>query len=181
MGRAVRLLARDARRRQGRPARAALHRRRRHPAALRRRHLRRGHHLLRAAQHRRPRGRPARDASGDPPRRPPGGLRVQPPDVGAVPARLPGVPDEGAAGDRARRLLLARRLRLPRRVDPGLARPGRPRRPDRRRRVGLSRVAQPLGRHRGVAPRHRLTPTPPDLPRSLRPGRRSQFRNARVT
>ncbi len=34
-----------------------------------------------------------------------GRLRVQPPDLGAVPHRLPRVPDEGAAPDRARRLL----------------------------------------------------------------------------
>ena len=39
----------------------------------------------------------ARDAPRDPARRPAGGLRVQPPDVGAVPDRLRRVPDEGAA------------------------------------------------------------------------------------
>ena len=74
-----------------------LHRRRRHPAAVRRRHLRRGDDLLRAAQHRRPRRRAARDAAGDQARRAARGLRVQPPDVGAVPDGLRRVPDEGAA------------------------------------------------------------------------------------
>ena len=41
--------------------------------------------------------RPARDAPGDPAGRPAGRLRVQPPDLRAVPHRLPRVPDEGAA------------------------------------------------------------------------------------
>ena len=45
------------------------------------------------------------------------------PTNGAVPHGLPRVPHEGPARDLAGRLLLAGRLRLPRRVDPGLARP----------------------------------------------------------
>ncbi len=92
----VRLLARHAPGRQGAPAAPAVHGRRRHPAALRRRHLRRRHDLVRAAQHRRPRGRAPRDAARHPARRTPRGLRVQPPHVGAVPHRVRRVPDEGA-------------------------------------------------------------------------------------
>ena len=49
-----------------------------------------------------------------------------------------------------------RRLRLPRRVDPRLARPARARRADRERRLAAARVAQPLRRHRRPAPRHGL-------------------------
>ena len=47
------------------------------------------------------------------------------------------------------------RLRLPRRVDPGLARPAGAGRPDRRGRLAAPRVAQPLRRHRRPAPRRR--------------------------
>ena len=93
----VRLLPRHAPGRQAGPPAPALHGRGRHPAALRRRHLRRGDHLLRPAQHRRPGGRAARDAPGHPARRAPRRVRVQQPDAGAVPHRLHGVPDEGAA------------------------------------------------------------------------------------
>ena len=64
--------------------------------------------------------------------------------------------------------LQPRRLRLPRRVDPGLARPGRPGRRDRRRRLAEPRVAQPLRRHRRAAPRDRVTL---QLLRSTRPSR----------
>ena len=49
-------------------------------------------------------------------------------------------------------LLLAGRLRLPGRVDPGLARPARPRRPGGRGRLAGTRVAQPLRRDRGPPP-----------------------------
>ena len=49
-----------------------------------------------------PRAGAARDAPGHPARRPPGGLRVQPPDLGAVPDRVRRVPDEGAPADRPR-------------------------------------------------------------------------------
>ena len=51
------------------------------------------------------------------------------------------------------------RLRLPRRVDPRLARPGAARRPDRGGRLAAPGVAQPERRHRHPAPRHRLTAT----------------------
>jgi demethylmenaquinone methyltransferase/2-methoxy-6-polyprenyl-1,4-benzoquinol methylase len=47
--------------------------------------LRRGHDLVRAAQRLRRRRGARRDGPGDPARRPAGGLRVQPPDLGAVP------------------------------------------------------------------------------------------------
>ena len=59
--------------------------------------------------------------------------------------------------DRPRRLVLARRLRVPRRVHPRLARPARPRRDAGRGRLAVPRVAQPLRRHRRPAPRDRLT------------------------
>ena len=61
-------------------------------------------------------------------------------------------------GRRPRGVVLAGRLRLPRRVDPRLARPARPRRADRRGRLAAARVAQPLRRRRRAAPRHGLTP-----------------------
>ena len=48
-------------------------------AAVRGRDLRRGDHLVRAAQHRRHRGRAAGDGPGHPARRPAGGVRVQRP------------------------------------------------------------------------------------------------------
>ena len=75
-----------------------------------------------------PRRRAARDAPGHPARRPPGRVRVQPPDLGAVPHRLPRVPDEGAARRRARRLLLARTptSTWPSRSAPGPTRRGSP-------------------------------------------------------
>ena len=47
------------------------------------------------------------------------------PTLVAVPHRLHRVPDEGAAPDRARGEQQPRGLRLPRRVDPGVAGPGR--------------------------------------------------------
>ena len=132
----------------------AVHRRRRHPAAVRRRHLRRGHDLVRAAQHRRPAGRAPRDAPGDPARRPPGRLRVQPPDVGAVPHPVRRVPHEGAPAHRPRGVLEPRRLRLPRRVDPRLARPAGPGRRDRRRRLAASAsgATSPAASSRCTAP-----------------------------
>ncbi len=67
-----------------RSPRPAAHRRRRDATAVRRRLVRRGHDLVRPAQRRRHRGRPARDAARDPARWPAGDLRVQPPRVGAV-------------------------------------------------------------------------------------------------
>ena len=152
---ALRLLRRHAPRRQAAPPAPALRGRRRHPAAVRGRHLRRGHHLVRAAQHRRPRRRAGRDAPGDPTRRPAGRVRVQLADLGAVPHGLPRVPDAGAAAARAGRLLEPGRLRLPRRVDPRLARPDRPRGPDRGCRMAGREVAQPDRWGGRAAPRQR--------------------------
>ena len=86
--------------RQARAARARLLGRRRAAAAVRRRGVRRRDDLLRAAQRLRRRRGARRDAAGDPARRPAGGLRVQPPDLGAVPHRLHRVPDARAAGGR---------------------------------------------------------------------------------
>ena len=54
--------------------------------------------------------------------------------------------------DRPRGLVLTGRLRLPRRVDPRLARPAGARGPDRRGRLAAAGVAQPLRRHRRPAP-----------------------------
>ena len=74
------------------------------------------------------------------------------PDVVAVPHRLHRVPDEGAAVGGPRGLLEPRRLRLPRRVDPGLARPGGAGRPDRGGGLEAARVARPDRWNRGPAP-----------------------------
>ena len=52
-----------------------------------------------------PLGRAARAAPGHPPRRPAGRLRVQPPDLGAVPHRLRRVPHARPAPDRPRGLV----------------------------------------------------------------------------
>ena len=59
--------------------------------------------------------------------------------------------------DRPRGLVLTGRLRLPRRVDPRLARPAGARGPDRRGRLAAPGVAQPVRRHRRAAPRDRLS------------------------
>ena len=58
-----------------------------------------------------------------------------------------------AAGGGPPGLVQPGRLRLPGRVDPRLARPGRPGRADRRSRLGQGRLAQPDRRHRRPAPR----------------------------
>ena len=143
-----------------------------HPAAVRRRELRRGDDLLRAAQHRRPRRRAARAAAGHPARRTAGRVRVQLPDLGAVPHRLPRVPDAGAAAGRPRGLLEPGRLRLPRRVDPRLARPGRPWPPGSRRRLARTRsgATSPAGSSRSTAPRRsREGQSPPSWMQSTLP------------
>ena len=59
--------------------------------------------------------------------------------------------------DRAGGVLEPGRLRLPRRVDPGLARPGRSGVTDRRGGLAAPRVAQPVRRDRGPAPGHCLS------------------------
>ncbi len=82
--RPVRLLPGDAPGRQAAAALAAVHRRRRDEAPVQGRHLRRRHHLLRAAQRAGHGRRPARDAPGDPARRADRDLRVLAPDLGAV-------------------------------------------------------------------------------------------------
>ena len=96
-GRALRLLARHAPRRQAHRPHLPFAAGDGDPAAVRRRRLRRRHDLLRAAQRPRPRRRARRDAAGDQARRPARGLRVLLPDLGAVPHRLHRVPDAGAA------------------------------------------------------------------------------------
>ena len=86
--------------------------------------------------------------------RPAGRLRVQPPDLRAVPHRLHRVPDARAAARRARRLLQPGRLRLPGGVDPRVARPGGSGVDDRRRPAGASVEWRNLsGGHRRPAPR----------------------------
>ena len=99
--------------------------RRRDGAAAGRRERRRRRHLLRPAQRGRPRRGAARVPAGHPARRDAGDLRVLQPHLDAVPHRLHRVPDEGAAADRPRGEQQPRGLRLPRRVDPRVARPGR--------------------------------------------------------
>ena len=94
-------------------------------ASVRGRVVRRGDDRVRAAQRgRRGRGA-ARAGPGHQAGRPAGGLRVQPADVGAVADRLHRVPDAGAAGRGPPGVQQPGRVRLPRRVDPGLAGPAR--------------------------------------------------------
>ncbi len=120
--RARRLQPRHAARGQEAPRRPRIHRRRRNEAAVRRCLVRRRHDELRPAQRRRRHGRARRVRARDEARRAPADLRVQPPDERAVPPRLHRVPHAGAAARRARRQLEPGELRLPRRVDPELAR-----------------------------------------------------------
>ncbi|CAA9274593.1 MAG: Demethylmenaquinone methyltransferase, partial [uncultured Actinomycetospora sp.] len=144
------LAARVPARREPGPVR----RRRRAAPAVARRERRRGGHLLRAAQHRRRR----RGARGVRPRHPSRrharGLRVLAAHLGAVPPRLHRLPHARAAPRGPCGELEPRRVRLPRRVDPRLARPGRARRADRGRRLALGGLARPLGRHRRPAHGH---------------------------
>ncbi|CAA9256346.1 MAG: Demethylmenaquinone methyltransferase, partial [uncultured Blastococcus sp.] len=146
----LRLLAGDARCRG--LADGAQDRRGRHGTAAGRRERRRRGHLLRPAQRRRPRRGPARVPPRDPARRHPGDLRVLLAHLDAVPHPLHRVPDEGAAADRPRGQQQPRRLRLPRRVDPGVARPARPGGPGAAGRLGRGRLAEPHRRHRRPAP-----------------------------
>ena len=78
---------------------------------------------------------PARVPAGDPARRPAGGVRVQPAGQRGLPEGLHRVPHALAAADRPPGQLQPRVLRLPGRVDPGLARPARARRGGRGRRL----------------------------------------------
>ena len=116
--------------------------------------LRRGDDLLRAAQRRRHRRGAARAGPGDPAGRPAGGLRVQPPRPNAafrtvylsyLMRSLPAVARSGVEQPRG--------VRLSRRVDPGLAGPGR-RWPggSPRPALGAGRLAQPDRRRRRAAP-----------------------------
>ena len=146
--------------RVGRPGRARGRRPgrgRRAAAALRRRRVRRGHDLLRAAQHRGHRRRARRAAPRHPARRPAGGLRVQPPTW---------APFRTVYVEYLMRLLPDRRdpgqqrpggLRLPGRVDPRLA-ASRRRSPARLQRAGWADVAWRdltggiVALHRGTRP-----------------------------
>ena len=106
--------------------------------AVRRRRLRRGHHLLRAAQRRRSGALPGRAAKGRTHRRPARRLRVLPPGVGAVSHGLRRVPDAGPACGRPGGIEQSRRLRLPRRIHQGVAGSGWPRRAPRTRPAGAT-------------------------------------------
>ena len=164
--------------RVGKQAQAApaVHRRRRHPAALRRRRLRRGHDLVRAAQHRRPAGRPARDAPGHPARaagsssassatRP--GRRSAPCTSSTSCARCRPIARAVSSSPDAY-VYLAESIR---------AWPDQPALADliARSRLAAPRVAQPLRRHRRAAPRDRLIATARGDPRrsGLSAGRRT--------
>ena len=74
-------------------------------------------------------GGAARAGPGHPAGRPPGGLRVQPPDQRGVPHGLPAVPDALAAGGGPRRVAATptRTSTWPSRSAPGRTRPGWPR------------------------------------------------------
>ncbi len=67
-------------------------------------------------------------------------------------------------GDRPDGLLEPRGLPVPGRVDPGLARPARTRREDRRRRLGAPRLAEPDLRRRRAAPGVQAGLSPAALP-----------------
>ncbi len=133
-------------------ARPELRCRRRAAAAVRRRQLRCGHHLLRAAQRRGHRGRTRRDAPGDQAGRHPGGVRVLDADLAAVPGGLRELPGRRHPQDRLAGLVQSGGVRVSGRVHPGLARPAGPGRPDRCGRLAAGRVAQPFRRHRRPAP-----------------------------
>ena len=70
-------------------------------------------------------GRAPRDAAGHPAGRHAGGLRVLHPHLAPVPRRLRRLPGGRPAPDRRGAVAQPGGLPLPRRVDPGLARPGR--------------------------------------------------------
>ena len=87
--------------------------------------LRRRDDVVRAAQRRRRRRRPARVPAGHQARRPAASSASSASrSTGAVPQGLPRVPHARAAAGRPPGQLQPRVLRLPRRVDPGVARPG---------------------------------------------------------
>ncbi|AKZ57422.1 hypothetical protein SAM23877_4377 [Streptomyces ambofaciens ATCC 23877] len=151
--RPVRLLPRHAPGGQGAAQLAAVHRGRRDQAAVRRRRLRRGHHLLRAAQRAGHGRRAARDVPGDAARRPGRHLRVLAPDLDALPDRLHRVPDARPAAGGPRGVVQPRRVRLPRRVHPRLARPAGARPAAGRGRLVQGGVPEPDGRRGGAAPR----------------------------
>src|SRR5437763_169714 len=145
-------LAGHAARRSGGPSRGEPTRRGRAGAAVPRRRVRRGDHLLRAAQRPGHRGRPARTGPGHPTRWPAGHLRVQPPDVPAAAGGVPGVPDAGPAAGGPHGGQQPRRVRLPRRVHPRVARPGRTGAAPERDRLDEGGLAQPDRRDRRAAP-----------------------------
>ncbi|CAA9332057.1 MAG: Demethylmenaquinone methyltransferase, partial [uncultured Friedmanniella sp.] len=138
--------------RQATASRPRLRRGRRPRAALRRRRLRRGHHLLRAAQRRGHPRSPARAAPCHPARGHARRLRVLHPHLAAVPHGLRRLPGGRAAADRHRPLPRPGRLPLPGRVDPGLAGPGRPGRPAAGSRLAAGGVARPERRRGRPAP-----------------------------
>ncbi|CAM5497227.1 hypothetical protein SABIM44S_03144 [Streptomyces abikoensis] len=150
--RPLRLLRRHAARGQEAQPLDAADCRRRDAPALRGRRVRRRHDLLRAAQRAGHRRRAARDAAGHPARRPRGDLRVLHAHLGAVPHGLHRVPDACPAAGRARGQQQPGRVRVPRRVDPGVAGPAGARRAAAGGGLVEGRVAQPDGRHRGPAP-----------------------------
>ena len=148
-----RLLPRHAAHRPRPPCRrGALPRRRRDAPAAARRRRGRGRHVVRPAQRRRP-GRGARRVRPrHPPRRHARDLRVLRPDVGPVPPRLHRLPHAGAAAGGPGGELQPGRLRLPRGVDPRVARPARPGPPHHRGRVGRCQLAGPDGRESRCTP-----------------------------
>ena len=94
-----------------------------------------------------------RDGPGDPAGRPAGRLRVQPPDLAPFRTVYSGYLMRGAAGGRPAGVQQPGRLRLPRRVDPGLAGPGRRWPRGSPPPAGPTSLAQPHRRHRRPAPR----------------------------
>src|SRR5579875_1090501 len=107
-----------------------------------------GDALVRAAERGRHGAGAGRDAAGDPARRPTGHLRVLPADRPAAAGGLRAVPGPGAARDRPPRLPQPDGLRVPGRVDHGLAGPAGAGPAHARRRLVGRTVAGPEPRDR---------------------------------
>src|SRR5271166_4758115 len=107
----------------GSPRETELRGRRRAAAAVPRRGVRRGDDLVRAAERGRPGCGPGRDAPGDPAGRPAGGVRVQHDHDWPGRYALPALSNQCPARDRPADGPQPGSLRVPGRVDHGLARP----------------------------------------------------------
>ena len=174
----LRLLPRHAPGRAPRASGPRLRRGGRDAAAVRGPRLRRGDDLVRAAERRRRGRRPGRAAARHAGRWPHGGLRVLAPDLDAVPDGLHGISHAGAARGRPAGVVVAGLLRLPRGVDPRVARPARPRASASRRPAGprWSTATSPEGSSPCTAP---SAAEQPGAERAPRPTQDSRLPGAR--